>query len=101
MIDQLVQTIGWTDSNDRCTKVSMIEIKAAVPKFHEMQEEIADEFRGDIKKFIDRKGILCAQDVLVILRRTLKRSGKYISYERGSTKGLKMKNTPLYLYRII
>ena len=79
----------------------MIEIKAAVPKFHEMQEEIADEFRGDIKKFIDRKGILCAQDVLVILRRTLKRSGKYISYERGSTKGLKMKNTPLYLYRII
>ena len=58
MIDQLVQTVGWTDSNDKCTKVSMIEIKTAVPKFDEMQEEIADEFRGNIKKFKDKKGIL-------------------------------------------
>lgn len=102
MIDQVVTSIGWQSVNDRETVIRKENIIESIPKLKKIQTQIADEYKGNIKKYIDTNGIESSHDVMVILRRMLRRNGRYVTYSRGSLKGLKSQNnSPVYLYKLI
>ena len=83
MIDQVVTSIGWQSLNDRETVIRKENIIESIPKLKKIQTQIADQYKGNIKKYIDTNGIESSHDVMVILRRMLRRNGRYVTYSRG------------------
>ena len=102
MIDQVVTSIGWKSMNDRDTIIRKENIIKSIPTLKKLQRALADTYKGDVKTHIEKNGINTAHDVMVVLRRILRLNGRYVSYSRGSLKGLKSKNnSPVYLYKLI
>ena len=52
MIDQVVTSIGWQSLNDRETVIRKENIIESIPKLKKIQTQIADEYKGNIKKYI-------------------------------------------------
>ena len=102
MINLVVTSIGWKSLDDRETEIKKEDILQSIPALHQMKSQLAETYKGDVKRYIEKHGIETPHDVMVLLRRMLRREGRYVTYKRGSLKGLKSKNnSPVYLYKLI